>query len=144
MSLRRALLVAALALAVGMLVVGNILAIQAGDLFVADAGGLSVFVNAIGLLVLSAVGVGVIIDWRVPGNRIAWLLIVGALVVMSVFICWPLAVVLHERGDIAPTAGGLIAWWATVALLPGLFLLFPAVALVFPRDRVVRGTPLSN
>ena len=67
MSLRRALLVAALALAVGMLVVGNILAIQAGDLFVADAGGMSVFVNAIGLLVLSAVGVGVIIDW-VPAH----------------------------------------------------------------------------
>ena len=40
------------------------------NLFGEDAGGFSVFVNAIGVLVLTAAGVGAAIRWRVPDNRI--------------------------------------------------------------------------
>ncbi len=115
-----------------MLVTANVLALQAADLFGEDAGGFSVFVNAIGVLVLTAAGVGAAIRWQVPDNRIGSILIVGALTIMSIFVAWPLTVVLSDATGLAGLIAGLAAWWGNVILVPGLFLLFPMLTILFP------------
>jgi hypothetical protein len=128
-------LVGVLALAVGLLVAGNLFALRTEAVFAADAGGFIVFVNAIGLLAMTSIAVGAVIRWRVPQHPIGPLLMGGALLLMSVFVAWPL-VLTTDAARLSPLLTGLVAWWATLGLVPALFLLFPAVGLVFPDGRL--------
>lgn len=132
MTARGLLLGAAVVLAVVLLVLANVFAVQTFDLMATDAGGFVLFVNSIGVLSLTAVAVGVVISWRVPENRIGTLLIVGALLLETVFVSWPLTVLTWVNGWVSPLVSGLIAWIATIGLLPALFILLPTVGLTFP------------
>ena len=134
--IRRAGLLLVVAVSLALLILGNLFALRTFDLFVEEAGGFVAFVNAIGVLALTAVGVGVAIAWRVPGNRIAWLLIAGALMLQGVFFSWPLTVLASMSGVLPQPILGAIAWWANVSLVPALFLLFPMVGLLFPDGRL--------
>jgi hypothetical protein len=132
MTARGLLLGGAIVLAVLLLALANVFAVQTFDLMATDAGGFVLFVNSIGVLSLTAVAVGVLISWRVPENRIGTLLILGALLLETVFVSWPLTVLTWVNGWVPPLASGLIAWTATIGLLPALFILLPTVGLVFP------------
>jgi hypothetical protein len=100
------------------------------------APGLDPFTIAIGILGITAVSVGVVILWRRPGNLIGAMLLVGALLVTTTFLAWPTAVyrsAVAGPSDIVATAA---LWWGLNALLIGVFLLFPAVGILFPDGRL--------
>lgn len=136
MTARGALLGGVVVLAVLLLALANAFAVQTFDLMGEDAGGFVLFVNSIGVMALTGVGVGVVIAWRVPDNRIGPLLVVGALLLEVVFVAWPLTVLSYFSGSVPPLVSGVIAWIATVSLLPALFLLLPTVGLLFPDGRL--------
>jgi signal transduction histidine kinase len=78
---------------------------------------------------LAPAGVGVFVAWRQPGNRVAWILLAGALSVAVVMTADAVAglTLQHDRGS---TVG---AWAATVAeQWPVLFLWQLALAFVYP------------
>jgi signal transduction histidine kinase len=98
---------------------------------VGDAGlaGVVLFVPAM----LAPACVGVFVAWRQPGNRVAWILLAGALSVTVVMTAAAVAdlALQHDRGS---TVG---AWAASVAeLWPVLFLWQLALAFVYPDGRL--------
>lgn len=130
----RAGLVASILVSIGLLLGTNVLALRQ-DLFPGEAGGFIVFVNVVGLMAVSAMAVGVLIRWRVPGHAIAVPLIAGALLLQTVFLAWPL-IVAGQRLGLPPSMLGIVALWANLLLAPALFLLFPVVGLLFPDGRL--------
>ena len=132
----RLVLVAAVVAAVVMLAAAVGLALRVDDLMTEELGGFVTFAGAIGILAVTSVAVGVTIVWRVPGNRIGRMLIVGALLMSTVFVVWPLTVIGLRSGAIPDDVLGPLAWWGNVALVPSLFVLFPSVALMFPDGRL--------
>ncbi|MFL5681697.1 MAG: hypothetical protein ACJ77O_00975, partial [Chloroflexota bacterium] len=92
------------------------------------------FTTAIAILSDTAVVVAATILWRKPGNRIGLLLGVGGLLLLSVFAAWSIAFGQSDRA--AQVSTGFATWWGTVALLPAITLLFPAVGIIFPDGRL--------
>jgi hypothetical protein len=133
---RRIVLAGAVALAVVLLGLANVFAVQVFDLMAEEAGGFVVFVNSIGVMTLTSVAVGVLVASRAPSNRIGPMLIGGALLLEAVFVSWPLTVLSYVSGWVPPFVSGVIAWLATVGLLPALFILLPTVGLTFPDGRL--------
>jgi len=130
----RIALIGALALAVVMPVVALGLAGDAAASQGQDPAEFLAFIAVITVLGGSAVGVGVTILWQKPGNRIGLLLTVGGLMLMSVFAAWPIAIVRAAGGD--ALTFGMAGWWGSVALLPAIVLVFPAVGILFPDERL--------
>jgi hypothetical protein len=80
-------------------------------------------------VVSSAVGAAIL--WRKSGNRIGMLLLTGALLLTSVAASWwglLTQVGVTSTGALSTT----LTWWAVVAILPAVFLLFPTVGVFFP------------
>jgi hypothetical protein len=78
--------------------------------------------------------VGLFVAWRQPGNRVAWILLVGALSVTVVMTAYAVAGLALER-DPGSTVG---AWAASVAeVWPVLFLWQLALAFVYPDGRLL-------
>ena len=127
-------LVCAIAIAVlGAAVAGVVL------VAVAASRGVHVGVGAAGVALwlaamLAPASVGLFVAWRQPRNRVAWILLVGALsvtVVMTAAVVADLALQ-HDRGS---TLG---AWAASVAEeWPVLFLWQLALAFVYPDGRLL-------
>jgi hypothetical protein len=130
--IRRIRLLLLAVLSVALLALGNLFALGTMAIFAEEAEGFVAFVNAIGILALTSVGVGVVIAWRVRSNPIPWLLIAGALMLQGVFVSWPLLVLAAASAALPELALGVIAWWGNVSLVPALFMLFPMVGLLFP------------
>lgn len=134
--IRRSVLLLVVVLSVALLVLGNLFALRTMDIFAEESAGFIAFVNAIGILALTSVGVGVAIAMRVRGNPIAWLLISGALMLQGVFVSWPLLVVASASAALPELALGVIAWWGNVSLVPAVVILLPMVGLLFPGGRL--------
>jgi hypothetical protein len=130
--LRRLLLIGALALALILPVASLIMEQAAYVISGQPAPGLDLFTVTIGILGISAVSVGVVILWRRPGNVIGAMLLVGALLLSSTLLGWPTAV--YRAAVFGPNdiVANVTLWWGTNALLIGVFLLFPAVGILFP------------
>src|SRR5262245_44752752 len=92
------------------------------------------FIGAVVILGGTSVAVGVTILWRKPGNRIGLVMVTGGLLLMSTFTAWPVSIVLSASGNDA--AAGLANWWGTLALLPAITFLFPAIGILFPDEHV--------
>lgn len=136
MNRRSFIVVGAIAVSVGMLVLANVLALRALDLLgISDAAFLG-FVNAVGMLSISSATVGAVIVWRVPHNRVGRTLLVGAVLLETVFAAWPGAIAGALAAAAPEVVLGAIVWWANVALYVALFLLFPVVGLIFPDGRL--------
>ena len=83
---------------------------------------------------LAPAGVGLFVAWRQPANRVAWILLAGALAVTVVMTAGAVAglALQHDRGS----ALGL--WAASVAEeWPVLFLWQLALAFVYPDGRLL-------
>ena len=61
-------------------------------------------------------------------------MVLGGLLLMSVFTAWPVSIVGGAAGD--AVAAGLANWWGTAALLPAIALMFPTVGILFPDERL--------
>jgi signal transduction histidine kinase len=78
--------------------------------------------------------VGLFVAWRQPGNRVAWILLAGALSVTVVMTAYAVAGLALEH-DPGSTVG---AWAASVAeVWPVLFLWQLALAFVYPDGRLL-------
>jgi len=133
-SLWRVALVGVLILAAIVPTVGLSLAVEAArSIGLADTAFIA-FIGAIAILGGSAVVVGVMILWRKPRNRIGLLLATGGLIVMSASAAWPVSIVGSASG--AELVVGLATWWGSIGLLPGIALLFPAIGILFPDERL--------
>jgi hypothetical protein len=133
---RRILLLGALLLAVAIPTVGLILSRDAATAIGLGVNDFLVFIAAVTVLGVTSVTVGVVIVWRKPGNRIGMLLMVGGLMLMTVFTSWPLAIL--RAGEAGPDdlLVGLTTWWGMVGVLPAIVLLYPAVGITFPDGRL--------
>jgi hypothetical protein len=129
-------LVLAIVLSIGLLIASNLVIREAFAIMGEQAGGFGLFVNALNVLALTSIAVGVVIRLRVHANRIGILLIVGALGVQAVFVSWPLAIALSVSSGPASGLLGAISIYANIAVVPALFLLFPAVGVLFPDGRL--------
>jgi len=129
-------LIGAFALALAVPIASQVMLAAAYAISGQPAPGLDLFTMTIGILGVSAVGVGVVILWRRPGNAIGAMLLVGALLLTTTFLGWPTAV--YRAAVAGPTdiLANLAVWWGTNALLIGVFLLFPAVGILFPDGRL--------
>jgi hypothetical protein len=134
--LRRIVLIGALALAVAAPFVGVVLTGAAHEATGQTDPLVDLFTIGIGVLGITAVGVGAVILWRRPGNLIGVLLVVGALLATGMSIAWPIAVyrtaVAGEHDILAIVA----IWFGLNAILIGVFVLFPAVGIFFPDGRL--------
>ncbi|HEX5014845.1 MAG TPA: hypothetical protein VFV72_11885 [Candidatus Limnocylindrales bacterium] len=92
------------------------------------------FMLALGALMVVSAAVGSTIVWRRPDNRVGLLLVVGAVMLASVAIPWPLLVITNGPEPLGPL-GTILAWWSPLGLLPAVFVLFPTVVLYFPDGR---------
>ncbi len=138
---RRVVLLGALTLAAAIPVVGHVAAAMRG------VNSLVAFIDVAAILGLTAATVGLVILWRRPGNVIGACLLVGALLLMSVFTSFAIALLrgsLPDPADAAASAtfdasdtAGLVAlWWGSVVANPAIFLLFPAVGILFPNGHL--------
>ena len=134
--MRRVLLAAAVGWSIALLVACNVLVAAFFEFFGSDIIGFVAFVNAIALLGVTAIAVGALIALRVPANPIGPVMIVGALCLQMVFVTWPLTVAAVD-GDWAIASWlAPIGWFATVALVPSLYLLFVVVGLLYPNGHL--------
>ena len=129
---RRIPLALAIVLSIGLFVTSNVLAREAFELMGEDAGGFLLFVNALNVMAVTSIAVGVLIRLRVRSNVIGILLIVGALGVQAVFATFPLAIAISSTGRPLDGLLGLVSGYANIAIIPAMFVLFPAVVVLFP------------
>jgi hypothetical protein len=88
------------------------------------------FLVALGLLALISAAVGATVLLRRPGNRIGLLLSTGALLLTSATASWwwLMRIGLSTTGPLQ----SVLSWWAIIAILPAVFILFPTVGVFFP------------
>ena len=130
--LRRLVLVLAIAVSLGCVVVGNVLAVEATPFLGDGTGGYQLFLNAINVLALTSIAVGAVLRLRVPSNPIGIAMIAGALGIQLVFVGWPLLVTAELRDWQANPALAVVSWIPFVAVNPSLFVLFGVVGVLFP------------
>ena len=131
---RRIALLGALALAVA-IPVASIIADGAAQR--ASGESLLPVILAAAVLGLSSAIVGVVILWRASANVIGAMLVVGGLLVMSIFLGYSVAAVRYVEYPETPDPIGFIASaWGAIVGLPAIFLLFPGIGTLFPDGRV--------
>jgi hypothetical protein len=135
-TLRRVGLLAALSVAIGIPVATSLVISAATSASGEDLGGFDAFSMAISILGIVAVTIGVMILWQRPRNVIGAMLVVGALLVMGTFLGWPTAAYRASIGGPHDPLGVLALLYSTNALLIGVFLLFPALGILFPDGRM--------
>ena len=127
--IRQLLLVAAFALSVPLTL--HAVVLLAGTALGDDESPvLEPFLVALTVLATINAAVGVTILWRRTGNLIGLLLVGGALLMTSVAAAWWLLIQLGLNS--ATPLATVVTWWAIVAILPAVFLLFPTVGVYFP------------
>ena len=131
---RHMLLLALLAAAFAVPAVGILLAVEAAQTIGLGQYDFVLFIAVVAVLGGTSVIVGAAILWRVPGNRIGLVMVLGGMLLMSVFTAWPISIVRGAAGD--AVASGLANWWGTAALLPAIALMFPTVGILFPDERL--------
>jgi hypothetical protein len=122
--MRHLLLLVAFALTVPLPLQASVLLV--GNALGAGSPELEPFLVALAALAAINAAVAVTILWR----RSGLLLLSGALLMTSVGAAWSLLVRIGLDST-APLATAL-TWWAIVAILPAVFLLFPTVGVYFP------------
>ncbi len=106
---------------------------QAGQAEVAD----DAFVYLIATLSVVASTVGAVILWKRPGNLVGAMLLAGAIILVSGTASWPIQLLIGPEQGAGPGLLQLaMAWWVSNAVLLGVLVLFPGVAIVFPDGRL--------
>ena len=96
---RHMLLLALLAAAFTVPAVGILLAVEAAQTIGLGQYDFVLFIAVVAVLGGTSVIVGAAITWRVPGNRIGLVMVLGGMLLMSVFTAWPISIVREAAGD---------------------------------------------
>jgi hypothetical protein len=126
-------------LTVGLFVALLATAVVAGQHPEIGGGGATESVVLFGLIGLWGVAnatVGAIILSRRRGNRIGRILLAVGPLLISVFLGFLLSAIRRLTEGSGDLLGALAGWWASVSILPAIFVAFPLVAILFPDGRL--------
>jgi len=103
---------------------------------VAVANGFAVFAVPLGAMALLTGTVGLVIRLRRPDNRIGSLMMVGPILMLSGFVGYSVGAYRAEAVVHGDPLGGLAVAWGSAVVVPGIFMTFPAVVLLFPEGHL--------
>lgn len=95
-----------------------------------------VFIAVCVLWGLIQVGVGTIIAYRRPKNRVGRLLQVSGVLVPAAFVGFLVAAIRMEMSGPDDAVGGAAGWWASSTLFVAIYTAFPLLGLLFPDGRL--------
>jgi hypothetical protein len=98
----------------------------------ADSSGFALFAVPLAVMALLTGSVGLVIRLRRPDNRIGGLMMVGPILMLSGFVGYAIGAYRAEMVGPGDPIGGLAVAWGSAVVLPGIFLTYPAVVLLFP------------
>jgi hypothetical protein len=98
----------------------------------ADSSGFATFAFPLAAMALLTGSVGLLIRLRRPDNRIGRLMMLGPLLMLSGFAGYAVGAYRAEAVGATDLLGGLAAAWGGAAVLPGIFMTYPAVVILFP------------
>ena len=99
-------------------------------------GGLLAILSMLALVAIAYVSVGALIHHRRPGNRIAWVLAAGGLLIVLAFSRFSVGATRYLQFGAADTIGGWFSLLGTTTLGPALYVAVPLVAILFPDGRL--------
>jgi hypothetical protein len=97
-----------------------------------DSNGFATFATPLAAMALLTGSVGLLIRLRRPDNRIGMLMLLGPLLMLSGFGGYAIGAYRAEAVGTSDLLGGLAAAWGGAAVVPGIFLTYPAVVILFP------------
>jgi hypothetical protein len=98
----------------------------------ADSSGFAAFAIPLAAMAVLTGSVGLLIRLRRPENRIGMLMMLGPLLMLSGFAGYAVGAYRAEGVGMADLLGGLAGAWGGAMVLPGIFMTFPAVVILFP------------
>ena len=123
-----------LATVVGALAIVRVLVELVGSMGT-DGGILAVLVM-LSLVAIVSVSIGVLIHRRRSGNRIAWVLAAGGLLIVVAFSGFSIGALRYLQYGVTDPVGGWFGIAGATALGPALFVAVPLLAILFPEGRL--------
>ena len=99
-------------------------------------GGLLAILSMLALVAIAYVSVGALIHHQRPGNRIAWVLAAGGLLIVLAFSGFSVGATRYLQFGAADAIGGWFAILGATTLGPALYVAVPLVAILFPDGRL--------
>ena len=99
-------------------------------------GGLLAILSMLALVAIAYVSVGALIHHQRPGNRIAWVLAAGGLLIVLAFSGFSVGATRYLQFGAADAIGGWFALLGATTLGPALYFAVPLVAILFPDGRL--------
>jgi hypothetical protein len=99
-------------------------------------GGLLAILTMLSLVAIAYASIAVLIDRRRSGNRIAWVLAAGGLLIVLAFSGFSVGAIRYIQSGAQDVIGGWFALVGATALGPALFVAVPLLAILFPDGRV--------
>ena len=81
-------------------------------------------------------GVGTVIAWRRPENRVGRLMQASGPLLIGIFLGYLIGAWRYATVGPSDVLGGVAAWWGSLSILPALFVAFPMLGLLFPDGRL--------
>lgn len=98
----------------------------------ADTSSFAAFAVPLAAMAVLTGSVGLLIRLRRPDNRIGRLMTLGPLLMLSGFVGYAVGAYRAEAVGTTDLLGGFAAAWGGSAVLPGIFMTYPAVVILFP------------
>jgi hypothetical protein len=95
-------------------------------------GGLLAILSMLALVAVAYASMGALIQHRRPGNRIAWVLATGGLLIVLAFSGFSVGAARYLEFGADDLVGGWFALVGATALGPALYVAVPLVAILFP------------
>jgi hypothetical protein len=95
-------------------------------------GGLLAILSMLALVAVAYASMGALIQHRRPGNRIAWVLATGGLLIVLAFSGFSVGAARYLEFGADDMVGGWFALVGATALGPALYVAVPLVAILFP------------
>ncbi len=103
---------------------------------VPDSSDFTAFAIPLAAMAVLTGSVGLLIRLRRPDNPIGLLMTLGPLLMLSGFAGYAIGAYRGQAVGATDVIGGLAAAWGGAAVVPGIFMTYPAVVILFPDGRL--------